>query len=333
MKKVVFKLLSDYRTLLIVWVFFSASPFLEVIRYKMPTWIMLDYSYMLLVIKGIVKVYMWLFMFLNTLIFAVWYKNIITPNYLKTKHYFALGSIAFLTIVYEVAIRIMLYIDYSHYPNYIFSIYGIKPEFLRLISIVNYVFLGIILGLFVAIYESKLNKKNIKAKDNESVNNVNKFNILTVINVLAIVILFSMSMYPFINLPILLKESKNDYKKRIGNDYVYIDALVKLTPESSNIIHPPQSNSWPLIGNQPIIRFFLFPRVLISGRLIDNNNIVSNFKTSFFVVIDKTDSANDWPVIEKVRREIMFDGKNYVKYSNIIEIGEFSGKKVYRIEF
>jgi hypothetical protein len=41
------------------------------------------------------------------------------------------------------------------------------------------------------------------------------------------------------------------------------------TEENSVIIHPQQSEAFPVLGNQPLIRYVLFPRILVTQNLVD----------------------------------------------------------------
>lgn len=331
MIKNILKILGDNKTLMFVWILYVLSPVVEMIRYKYQLWIFSENEQFSILLKAGTKAYLWIFLILNLLIMMVWYKNLIKINYLKINHYLTLASIALMTVFYEIVIRLVLFVNQSHYPNYVFSTYGIKPEFLRIMSAINYVFLAIIVALFVSIYESRIKKRKNVGKNIYN-NSVGLLSRDTIINVFSFVVLISMSIYPIVSIPDLVKESRQDYNVRIGKEYVYIEALSKLTPTDSSIIHPPQSNEWPLFGNQPIDRYFLFPRTLISGNLVDSNEYLDKFGTIYFVLVTETANSPEWPKINLKEKQIIFDMHNIVRYTNLVEVGIFSGKYVYKLE-
>ncbi len=326
----IFKILGDEKTLLIGWIFYVLGPVVEMVRYKYQFWSLLGNSHIEMFLKIGTKAYLWIFLLLNLLIMLVWSKNIIKKDYLKVKHYIILFVISLLTVLYEIVIRVILLIDQSHYSNYIFSTYGIRPDFLKTTSAINYIFIAIIIALFVSVYESTLKQQKNSSKKNKFYN-LNVFNKYTIINVFSFVIIISMSIYPIVNIPVFIHESRQGYYERIGKEYLYIDALVNLTPNNSSIIHPPQSNEWPLFGNQPIDRYFLFPRTLISGKLVSDAEFLSAFDNIYFVIVSPTNSSPEWPTIDRTNKQIVFDGSNVIKYVDIVDVGVFSDKHVYKL--
>lgn len=330
MIKNISKIFGNNITLILAWFFYAISPLVEMVRYKFYFWFFSENNYFLLLLKIGIKVYLWVFLVINLLIMIVWYKNIIKANYLKSKHYITLVLVALMTILLEIFIRIVLFVDQSHYPNYIFSTYGIKSDFLNIMSVVNYLFVAIIVAILVSIYERKI-KTVVKKEEGVHDKKINLLNINTIINIFSIVVLSFMSVYPFVSIPIFFSESRQTYDQRIGREYIYIEALVKLTPVDSVVIHPPQSVEWPLFGNQPINRYFLFPRTLISGKLVNSPEYLDKFNEVYFVLVDQTDMSPVWPQIINNKKKIIFDMYNEVSFSKIELIGQFSDKKVYKL--
>lgn len=331
MIKNILKILGDNKTLIFAWILYVLSPLVEMFRYKYQFWFFSANEQFSMLLKAGTKAYLWIFLVFNLLIMLMWYKNLVKVNYLKINHYLTLAIIALMTVFYEIAIRVLLFVNQSHYPNYVFSVYGIKPEFLRIMSVINYVFLAIIVALFFSVYESKIKKsKNLGKKISN--NTVSLLNRNTIINVFSFIVLISMSIYPIVSIPDLIKESGQVYNVRIGKEYVYIEALSKLTPTDSFVIHPPQSNEWPLFGNQPIDRYFLFPRTLISGNLVDSNEFLERFGPVYFVLVTETANSPEWPKINQKEKQIVFDMHNIVRYINLVEVGVFSDKHVYKLE-
>ena len=56
-----------------------------------------------------------------------------------------------------------------------------------------------------------------------------------------------------------------------------LDFIKSVTSETSAIIHPTQSNEFPLLGNEPLIRHDLYPRELVSAKFA--NNFIKNAKS------------------------------------------------------
>src|SRR3990170_2329783 len=73
----------------------------------------------------------------------------------------------------------------------------------------------------------------------------------------------------------------------------------------------------PAIGNQPVLRYFLFPRTLISGALLDNQEFAQQIGIAYFVEIDPLSHLTHWPKIDERNKTIIFDERTEIKYKTI----------------
>jgi len=328
MKTNVAKIIFNPLVIVIVWILFMATPFAGLVRHFLFL-SSVEISHSLLGIFNVIqRSYFWLLMLINLLIVYTWYRNLSQPHLINKKHYYSLVFVIILAVINEITVRSILYLDIKYYGNYIYSNFGILPSQLQLSSIVNYLAISIIIAFFISIFE--INNK--KSKNTHKRINV-RFNKTILVEVFAFLTIVYLSTYPFLNFSVIIKDAYQNYSQRIGSDYVYIDSLVKLVPENGVIIHPPQSSEWPLVGNQPVIRYFLYPRILVSGKLINTQKFADRFSSAYFVLIDKTHYAPGWPLINFDKKEISFDINNSVNYLNIEKIGEYLGKIVYKIKF
>jgi hypothetical protein len=132
--------------------------------------------------------------------------------------------------------------------------------------------------------------------------------------------------------PILKRGSNEGYEGKVGVDYKYIKLLSENSPEDAIVIHPPQGNKWPAIGNQPVLRYFLFPRTLVSGALISKQKFVESLGEAFFVVIDPG-GEREWPLIDYKNKTLIFNEFDYIKYKKLLLIYGNDVSKVYKINF
>ena len=77
-----------------------------------------------------------------------------------------------------------------------------------------------------------------------------------------------------------------------------------MTPVNANIVLPPQGIDWPALSNPPVVRYFLYPRNLISAKVV-TNNLFDELGTLYFVLINDTDIKN-WPLLDKEKKTVIF---------------------------
>lgn len=68
--------------------------------------------------------------------------------------------------------------------------------------------------------------------------------------------------------------------------------IIFSTEENSTIIHPKQSEAYPVIGNQPLIRYFLHPRTLVSTSFADEY-LRNNEDDSVYFLLKKAQNNSD----------------------------------------
>jgi hypothetical protein len=142
-----------------------------------------------------------------------------------------------------------------------------------------------------------------------------------------------LSLSPLVSRARLLGEVKGGFEGRVGVHYKYIIRLEKNSPTDAAIIHPPQGEKWPAIGNQPVLRYFLYPRTLISGALFNNQDFARQFETAYFVEIDPWSDSTHWPKIDTENKVVIFDEQTEIKYKKIEVVFKSDDGSVYKVYF
>lgn len=112
-----------------------------------------------------------------------------------------------------------------------------------------------------------------------------------------------------------IKENQNltyDQKMaiKLGEDfYAYAKFISTTLPQDAVVYLPPHATyPWPGTGNPGYINFFLYPRVLISGKLTDQT--ISPSVTHALLVWGETGAADPslygWPKIEIPAKQIIY---------------------------
>ena len=117
-----------------------------------------------------------------------------------------------------------------------------------------------------------------------------------------------------------LKYATSSYDEKMrarwGDFYDYMVFIQDNTPEDAVIYHPPQIKPWEFEGNQALIRYFLFPRTLVSGS-IDLDEYDGPQITHIMIVWGREKSGVDqdveygWPKQEIKGKRIMILDDNY----------------------
>ena len=264
------------------------------------------------------------------LVLFYWFKEFIDKEF-PLAHKKTLGFLSFLSIIFLIFARILLDLEYNNYPNYLYSLYGITISHLEFMSFIAALELLSFMSLLV--YSASFNYKSInKLKRygfiSSKLNRASFF-----VAILGFSGLLILSANTFLNWNKLSSGEKGGYESRIGRHYKYLVLLTNNTPSDANIIHPPQGDKWPAIGNQPIIRYFLYPRTLISGVILKNQEFASEVQEAYFVEIDKLFEESHWPIIDKFGKTIIFDEDNKIKYTQLEIIYESEDGSVFKILF
>lgn len=228
--------------------------------------------------------------------------------------------VSILSFVSATAIDFSISWGNLKYPNYLYSEFGLRTEDLMLVKNILTI-LGII-GIFLALY--------VHSKSVFQGTLISKRTLF----------LFGLSLfvfkatYPLTNAFSLIQIRNQDYHNKIGEDYKYIESLHKYVPESAVIVLPPQSSTWPAVGNQPVTRYFVYPRTLISGDYVDNlDSVFKRGDEVFFVLIPSTESRPVWPYINPEKNEITFGYLKSLKYTNLEKVTIANEPSVYKLTF
>jgi hypothetical protein len=146
-----------------------------------------------------------------------------------------------------------------HYPNYVYSAYHIYLD--GLLSYSNIFNIGsVVVLVIVAKWHNLLSQKSsFLSPDRKS----------TIPTLLLALILLNI----IVRIPQSLYEDFSSVTKMISVNhpmpdmpelYRQLKFITFHTPESSVIVHPDQSEEYPEIGNQVLIRYLLYPRLLVS---------------------------------------------------------------------
>lgn len=325
------KLLSP-RILLITWLCFLLSPLLNifrlyfVIKHDLLPFDLRGFSSLLLYFPIACSVF-------AAIVLILWFKEYIdkrlTPSHINSLRLLTIYSLCFLVVD-----KYLLVLEEKNYPNYVYEHFGIIVSQLELMFFVNALQITFFIFVYSFSLSSTANKKINKGlqKYKKSVS-VNKIGNSIYFMLMGISILIVNSFGSFLHIPTMIRQELGGFESRVGPHYKYIKAIIDNVPESSNVIHPPQGSKWPAIGNQPILRYFLFPRVLISGALLNNYEIASKIDMAYFVLIDPEFKDTRWPDIDSLNKNIVFDEINEVNYSELIELNTNSTVKVYKVIF
>jgi len=188
----------------------------------------------------------------------------------REKFYRFLYVVIFATAI--VVLGIFIYfslLEAANYPNYVFSQFNIYLPSLRVYSSLQILYISV--GIISLIYFrlSRAGKLNIRSRGLKGITG-------GLATILVAVIVFN-SLSDFTNFII---DEITLYKKYVfasstarnelpdlGDYYYKIIFIRDNTEENAVILHPKQSEAFPDIGNQPLIRYTLFPRRLVTQDL------------------------------------------------------------------
>lgn len=243
-------------------------------------------------------------------------------HFLK-KNDFILKAFSFFCFIIFIVVLVLINLEHNSYPNFLYSKTGNTISFLSFYNKIIFAFL--LLSVFVQIKTKKLEKKL-------TIHSENYLSIL--IKFIVSTLFFSLVLkgfYPIANFKSIYSDSKLSYHQKLGEEFIAIELLANHIPENETIIHPPQNSTWPLIGNQPMIRYFLYPRKLVSGVLISNQLFANEISSAYF--LELSDETKKWPKYDIEKSEVIFNEIDRVKYSNIETVFVKSGLVIKRVTF
>jgi uncharacterized membrane protein YsdA (DUF1294 family) len=235
--------------------------------------------------------------------------------------------IAFTAVGSFLTNSFLLQLEQNNYPNYLYAQLGIRYDTL---STTNYSIIFIFFLVFYILLQKRLVFFGRSTTDTyvESLSKSRTFLV-----VLGFFIAATGSFYPLTNARRLYLQAQWSYEQKFGVEYEYVQQLAAHTPERAFIIHPVQGESWPFYGNQPMIRYLLFPRTLVSGVLFTDQYFAHTIKQAYFAAIAPHHTLSPWPLIDPSQRQIIFDQEHSITYQQLEIVSEENGIKIFSITF
>lgn len=239
-----------------------------------------------------------------------------------------------ITVIFVILLGVLVIIantglyalEVAHYPNYVFSRVGVYLP--ALMGYSNFQVIMLLSGVLF-YFARKKNTPELLSKP------------IVVLGVVIILISYQI----FIDLPkSLLKEyyfygkkffvSTNEVKKLsdLGKFSDKMDFIIGNTEPDSVIIHPTQSNEFATVGNQPLIRYVLYPRTLVSDSRKDEFFLkYGDTKMNLYSIIAPSEwgDLQFYPKdnIEAEDLKILFDNGHVSTYTNLKYTEEFAKKE------
>ncbi len=250
--------------------------------------------------------------FILYLIFHIW-------NYIRSreigKQRISFYIVGFFSIFAFFLANYLLFLELSNYSNYLYSTYGITKDSTFNLSSVSLITMIVFFG-FIYFDRNRRPKRIIISN-----NKIASFLILTILIWYSHLSLVKISDYYW-----YVKFTHS----RLFENYESILELRDSVPVSGVVIIPPQISDWPDIGNAPIVRYFLFPRIIVSSSFLTGQEGTQTFNEMYFISLHKKDLV--WPVIDDKKHIINF-GKSDLLYSELEVVSGAKGEKVYKIIF
>ena len=214
---------------------------------------------------------------------------------------------------------LLINLETVNYPNYIYSHIGVKFD--QLIIFFAIAFIVTALSLWTLLVGG--HKRQLLGR---------KRTVTELTAILGIIGLSILSLKTLVEFKSISKWALSGYETKLGNQYSYYGPLIKGTPENGKIILPPQTDIWATIGNQPVSRYFLYPRTLIGGEYLDEQSFATKVKEAYFIAVEEKPSYS-WPQIDEKTKAISFDEGTFIKYRELRLFYKEDFYTVYRINF
>lgn len=320
----IFKPILNPTSLLSFWVLFLASPIFSYIRLRY-----IVNKNLFAFRTGLTTAFYYFPVFLSCLALVVlftWFVAFMKGRMTK-RHERTYFLISILSLIFLVAVSILLDREAATYPNYIYSHYGITIQQLQLMYFIS----ALELTTFLASYTYFLSRRaNSRWKFAHQLSSSEISAFLSLIGVLSLLIF---SVTTFSTASTALVDARQGFEGRFGVDYKYVEVLANHTGNGVVIIHPPQGEKWPAIGNQPLLRYFLHPRVLVSGALVSEQNFADVTGEAYFVGIEPDVHRPPWPLVDASNKTIVFDERAEIKYQRLEVVFDSNMIKVFKIIF
>lgn len=213
----------------------------------------------------------------------------------------------------------LLQLENSNYPNYLYSTFGLTRSSIELVSNISLLILLLLIG-FVFFEKMRIGRPKLLFSSKK----------IATLFFLGILIWYSALF--FLNIADNLGYSKLTYPE-VFTGYDYIEELNLIVPQNAKVILPEQSWEWPALGNLPIVRYFLYPRILISSSYIADQKKANSFGDAYFIVLRNDADGLGWPKIDEKNKRITFKGDTTLSYQKLILFSHRNAMNIYRIVF
>lgn len=322
------KMLRKPIFLFCLWISFLLSPLLGIFRMRY----LLNRDIFGIHIKGLstfIYYFPFLISFIVLIVLIIWFREFIDKKF-TVAHKRMLFLLSILTLVFLMISSYLINLQYNNYPNYLYEHYGITFSHLRTMTFVASLELLTFMVVFIYTLKNRVGKVAFKTEPIIGSGSEKASLFIAIIGFLSMMIL---SFQPIFSWPNLLSEARGGYEKKVGAHYKYINALEQCVPIDGLVIHPPQGDNWPAIGNQPVLRYFLYPRTLVSGALLENQDFALSLRQAYFVEMEDITSPSHWPEIDMKANAIIFDEINSIKYTELDVYCDQEGIKVFSVIF
>lgn len=221
---------------------------------------------------------------------------------------------------------ILQILERLYYPNYIYSSIHIYIPYLAVFSYLEIMIIAFSTYVFV--------QKKLK-KDTGFITSFSKF-LLDPYKIVSLLLLVVICKVVVVDLPGVivneLRQQSNAINMNIEFKFRTTDMpllaekgvfIRQNTPNDSTIVIPNQSGDYPDIGNQVLIRYFLFPRTLVSYSKLNDyiNDTPSNYCRMYTLVsrsyVDKNKYFPDFSRIKIKRILFLESGGKIGEYQNL----------------
>ena len=251
-------------------------------------------------------------------IIAFWVKDLLDGK-LSKKNILSINILGLFSFVTFFLSQYLITLEKNNFNNYLYSNYGLLIGDVQTLNTVSLFIFIIYLAYLFYRKSSWNNKKNMFS--------VQRISILVCLSILII-----NAFIPFLKIKEYFSNMNLDYHKQFS-DFSYINELKEAVPNDQYIILPQQTWDWAVIGNLPIVRYFLFPRVLISSDYVTQENLKNEIKVAYFPILENKNINIFWPIIDFNNKTIMFKENSYMDYDRLLLVTENNFIKVYKIVF
>jgi len=311
------KIIYNSYTLPFVWIIYLLTNLFSVLRYFYIVKYNGGEKLLRLIFSGIWKSSS-IFLVILLLIIGFWIKGLLDGK-LSEKNKLSINFIGIFSLLTFLISQYLIGLEKNYFNNYLYSKFGLVINDVQTFNTVSLFIFVVYLAYLFYRRSSWNNKKNMFS--------IQRISILICISVLIIY-----ACLPFLKIKEYYSNINLDYSKEFS-DCGYISELNKVVPDDQNIILPQQTWDWAVIGNPPIVRYFLFPRILISSDYVTRENLKNEIKVAYFSFLESKNSNLVWPKINFNSKTVIFKDNFAIDFKQLLLISENNSVKIYKIMF